>query len=81
MAAVIWLCQTLMHLRTVRYMKLPAWHAALMPASAGLYCAIASYSAWQHHYGGGNVWKGRQYGRAMLRDAVEVKPEARNSDE
>ncbi len=65
-AAVIVLCQSLIHLRTVRHMKLPLWHCLLMPASAALYAAIVCNSAWQHHYAGGNVWAGRRYDRAML---------------
>ena len=66
LAAIIVICQALIHLRTVRHMKLPLWHCLLMPASAALYTVIVCNSAWQHHFAGGNVWKGRRYGREML---------------
>ena len=61
LAATAVVCQALIHLRTVRHMKMPAWHCALMPASAGIYAAVTCNSAWQHHFRGGNVWKGRRY--------------------
>jgi chlorobactene glucosyltransferase len=71
LAIVIIICQALIHLRTVRHMNLPAWHGWLMPASAGLYTVITCNSVWQHHYGGGNLWKGRRYGREMLLQGVK----------
>jgi chlorobactene glucosyltransferase len=70
LSIVIVTCQALIHLRTVRHMKLPRWHGLLMPASAGLYTVITCNSVWQHHFGGGNLWKGRRYHRDMLLDAV-----------
>ncbi len=63
-AIVMWTAQCLMHRRTVRFMRLPCWHTFLMPVSIALYCAIASHSAWQHHFGGGTVWKGRKYAKS-----------------
>ncbi len=69
LAAIMVICQALIHLRTVRHMKLPLWHCLLMPASAALYTVIVCNSAWQHHFAGGNVWKGRRYGREMLLEA------------
>ncbi len=66
LASIIVVCQAMIHLRTVRHMKLPLWHCLLMPASAAIYTAIVCNSAWQHHFAGGNVWKGRRYDRAML---------------
>ena len=69
LAAIALICQAFIHLRTVRHMKLPSWHCLLMPASAALYTAIVCNSAWQHHFKGGNVWKGRRYGREMLLEA------------
>ncbi|MGA2498305.1 MAG: glycosyltransferase [Tepidisphaeraceae bacterium] len=62
-AAVMWSAQCLMHRRTVRFMRLPWWHTFLMPVSIALYGAIASHSAWQHHFGGGTMWKGRKYAK------------------
>ncbi|MFI5378457.1 MAG: glycosyltransferase, partial [Tepidisphaerales bacterium] len=60
-AAVMWTAQCLVHRRSVCFLRLPWWHAFLMPLSIALYCAIATHSAWQHHYGGGTTWKGRKY--------------------
>ena len=77
LAALICVCQVLTHARTIRHMKLPIYHALFMPLSAGLYSLITSYSVWQHHYGGGNVWAGRQYGREMLVDAMKPVEEKR----
>ena len=56
----------LVHRRAVRFLRLPIYHALLMPVSAALYMMIAISSAWQHHYRGGNLWKGRRYTREML---------------
>ena len=66
LASLINLLIVLVHLRAVRFLRLPLWHALLMPLSAGLYTLIAISSAWQHHYRGGNLWKGRRYTREML---------------
>ena len=54
------------HFRTIRFMRLPLWHSLLMPVSAGFYVLIAISSAFQHHYRGGNAWKGRRYDREMV---------------
>jgi hypothetical protein len=63
LSAVIVVAQAAIHARTVRHMGLAAYHALLMPVSVGLYIAAATTSAFRHHYRGGNVWKGRRYGR------------------
>jgi glycosyltransferase involved in cell wall biosynthesis len=63
LAAVGVIAQAAIHARTVRHMGLPVYHAVLMPLSVGLYLAAAVASAFRHHYRGGNVWKGRRYGR------------------
>ncbi len=62
---VMWASQTLVHRRSVKFLRLPWWHMFLMPVSAALYLAIASHSAWQHHFGGGTMWKGRKYGKEI----------------
>ena len=64
LAAVGVLAQAAVHARTVRHMGLPVYHALLMPVSVGLYLAAAVASAFHYHYRGGNVWKGRRYGKA-----------------
>ncbi len=56
----------LIHRRTVKHFNLPPHHAMLMSASLGLYQLIAASSFYQHHFKGGNVWKGRRYTREML---------------
>jgi hypothetical protein len=53
-------------------LKLPWYHALFMPLSAALYTLIAATSFWQHHFAGGNVWKGRRYGREMLLTSVNT---------
>lgn len=59
-----------LHSRTVRFMRAP-WHDVFfLPLSAALYFCIALYSMWQHHFSGGNVWKGRRYDRKMLLESV-----------
>lgn len=58
--------QVAVHARTIRHMGLPVYHAVMMPVSIALYIAIATSSAYQHHFRGGNVWKGRRYGRAVV---------------
>jgi hopene-associated glycosyltransferase HpnB len=66
LACVINICIVIVHARTTRHLKLPWYHALFMPISAALYTLIAATSFWQHHFGGGNVWKGRRYRREML---------------
>lgn len=60
------LCIVAIHARTIRFLRLPWYHALLMPVSAALYVVISVNSAWQHHFRGGNVWKGRRYERDVL---------------
>ena len=64
----------LVHGRAVRFLRLPITDAVMLPLSAGLYSLIALSSMWQHHFGGGNVWKGRRYDRKMLLESVENDP-------
>ena len=56
----------ILHARAVRYLRLPWWYALTVSVSGGLLLLIGLSSAWQHHFGGGNVWKGRRYDRATL---------------
>jgi cellulose synthase/poly-beta-1,6-N-acetylglucosamine synthase-like glycosyltransferase len=66
LSAAINLFMILIHGRAVRQLKLSAIYSYLMPLSAGLYTLIAMSSYYQHHFKGGNVWKGRRYDREML---------------
>jgi hypothetical protein len=66
LSLIIALCQIVVQSRTVRYLKLPAWQSLTMPLSGALYAAIAINSAWEHHFRGGNLWKGRRYTRESL---------------
>lgn len=66
LAALVNLLVVLVHRRSIRFLRLPAAHVLYMPVSATLYAMIATSSAWQHHFRGGNVWKGRRYSREML---------------
>ncbi len=64
--------------RVVRHLGLPMWQSVLTPISSGLYCMIGASSAWRHHFGEGNVWKGRTYsrdelGREQVAGAVATK--------
>ena len=45
-----------------------AYFGGLLPASVSgaMLTVIGLCSAWQNHFGGGNVWKGRRYDRATL---------------
>jgi hypothetical protein len=52
--------QAAVHARAVRHMGLPLYHVLLMPVGFAVYLAIIAASAFQHHYRGGNVWKGRR---------------------
>ncbi|QOV90563.1 glycosyltransferase [Humisphaera borealis] len=62
LSAAIVAAQAAIHARTIRHMGLPLYHAVLMPVSIALYQAIAASSAFQYHYRGGNLWKGRRVG-------------------
>lgn len=73
LAAVIVAAQAAVHARTIRHMGLPIYHALLMPVSIALYQAIAADSAFQYHYRGGNVWKGRRVG-APTESATATSP-------
>jgi chlorobactene glucosyltransferase len=66
LSAFICISQLIVQSRAVRHLKLPAWQILLMPISAGLYTLIAINSAWEHHFRGGNLWKGRRYTRQSL---------------
>jgi len=66
LAAVVCAAMVIIHYRTIRWMRLPAWHALLLPASVAFYMVICAASFVQHHLGGGNVWKGRRYAPSML---------------
>src|SRR5450432_377681 len=66
LSAIIFLSQLIVQSRAVRYLKLPLWQILVMPISAGLYTLIAINSAWEHHFRGGNLWKGRRYTRQSL---------------
>jgi hopene-associated glycosyltransferase HpnB len=68
LSAAINLFMILIHARTVRQLKLSPIYGLLLPASAALYLLIAMSSFYQHHFKGGNVWKGRRYDREMLLD-------------
>ncbi len=74
LAAAINLLMILVHARAVRFLRLPILDTIMLPFSAGLYSLIALSSMWQHHFGGGNLWKGRRYDRKMLLDSVEAEP-------
>lgn len=79
LSIIINLCQILIHYKTIRFLRLPAWNALMMPVSAGLYQLIALSSFWQHTFSGGNVWKGRRYERQMVETPLR-KAEARNQE-
>jgi hopene-associated glycosyltransferase HpnB len=66
------LCILHIHRRTIRHLRLPWYHSLLLPVSAALYSIIACFSAWQHHHGGGNAWKGRRYERKMLLSSLRT---------
>jgi len=66
LSAIIFLSQLIVQSRAVRYLKLPSWQILVMPISAGLYTLISINSAWEHHFRGGNLWKGRRYTRQSL---------------
>jgi chlorobactene glucosyltransferase len=56
----------ILHARAVRYLQLPRWYALTVSVSGAFLTLVGISSAWQHHFGGGNVWKGRRYDRATL---------------
>ncbi|HEX8913638.1 MAG TPA: glycosyltransferase [Humisphaera sp.] len=60
LSIVVVAAQAAVHGRTTRHMGLPAYHALLMPASVAFYLTVACASAYQHHFRGGTVWKGRK---------------------
>jgi hopene-associated glycosyltransferase HpnB len=66
LAFLINLFMILIHARCVRHLKLPFFYAFTLPLSATLYSMIVIDSVLQHHFRGGNVWKGRRYDREML---------------
>ena len=79
LSAIICLCQLIVQSRAVRYLKLPAWQILVMPISAGLYTLIAINSAWEHHFRGGNLWKGRRYTRQSLLNKNADSPKSGES--
>lgn len=66
LATVINLCIIVIHRRTTRHLNFPAWYGLTLPVSSALYNLIAIDSVFQHHFRGGNAWKGRRYNREML---------------
>jgi hopene-associated glycosyltransferase HpnB len=70
LALIINALTCLLHARAVRYLQLPWWYALTVSVSGALLTLIGLSSAWQHHFGGGNVWKGRRYDRATLLGAT-----------
>ena len=73
LAAVAVGAMAMVHGRSTRWLRLPNWHALMLPLSAGLYLLISANSYLQYHLGGGNVWKGRRYDPALLRSAIPGK--------
>jgi hopene-associated glycosyltransferase HpnB len=59
-----WLLMAASYLPTLRYHRLPAGGAVLLPVAAGLYVAMTIDSARRHRAGAGAAWKGRAYPRA-----------------
>lgn len=70
LASVIVIAQVVVHSRATRHLRLPFWHVFSLPISAAIYGLISATSAWQNHFGGGNLWKGRRYDRQLLLSAV-----------
>lgn len=65
-AVLINVLTAVLHARAVRYLRLPWWFALTVSVSGAFLTLVGISSAWQHHFGGGNVWKGRRYDRATL---------------
>jgi hopene-associated glycosyltransferase HpnB len=72
LCAAINLLMTLIHRRTIRHFRLPAYHALFMPLSLGLYLVIAASSLYQHYFKGGAAWKGRRYGASAAASRSDV---------
>jgi hopene-associated glycosyltransferase HpnB len=68
LSTIIFFSQIVVQRRSVRYLRLPRWQYLIMPLSAALYGVIAINSAWEHHFRGGNLWKGRRYTRQSLNE-------------
>ena len=66
LALVINVSMICIHARGMRPLRLPQFYALTLPLSVAFYNLIAIESARQHHFGGGNTWKGRTYDRNML---------------
>lgn len=60
----------------VRAFRLPIAYATLGSLGAALFLSMVVGSAWRYHFGGGNVWKGRAYGRHGRLD-VDSEAQAR----
>ncbi|MEV0185709.1 glycosyltransferase [Streptomyces sp. NPDC050625] len=61
--ASAWLVMTATYVPMLRYYRLPAWLAPLLPFTAFLYLLMTVDSAVQHYRGRGAAWKGRTYAR------------------
>ncbi|HTW93480.1 MAG TPA: glycosyltransferase family 2 protein [Tepidisphaeraceae bacterium] len=77
LSSVAFAAMSIAHSRSTRWLRLPWWHALLMPLSAGLYLLIAANSYLQYHLRGGNVWKGRRYDPKLLRSATDQSATSR----
>ena len=51
-----------------RYLELSPAYAAAVPFGTGLYMPIILVSIWRY-YRGGNLWKGRSFGRVNMQQA------------
>ena len=69
-SAIVVVAMTVVHSRTIRWLKLPLWQSLLLPASMLLYAIISANSYRQYHFAGGNVWKGRKYDPRRLRQSM-----------
>jgi hopene-associated glycosyltransferase HpnB len=54
-----WGIMTATYAPTLRDYDRPLWQAPTLPLAAALYGAMTLDSAWRHHRGRGNLWKGR----------------------
>lgn len=54
-----WMMMAGSYLPILRFYRLAAWRAAMLPLVAALYLTMTIDSAWQHARGKGGAWKGR----------------------
>jgi hypothetical protein len=66
LSLLILACQAIVHSRATRHLRLRFWYILSMPLSAAVYGLICVRSAYQHYFGGGNLWKGRRYQRQLV---------------